>query len=403
MSSINGDEEVEFVDDPRESKLNFTGRGPEIFGIWILNLMLSILTLGIYSFWGRVNIRRYLWQSTRYEDEALEYTGTGGELFIGFLIVFFIVLIPISASNFLSQFLFGSGYRVAAIATGVVTYAGIVFLIGVAIHRVRKYRLSRTLWRGIRGALGGSSIRYGAIFLGYMALNVVTLGLAFPYTTVQLWSRLANDTWVGSGQLRFEGSARPLYPIFMAMWAIVAVYAGAFSLTTYIAELEWTFYIVDTPVMEDGDVTDENIEATESPATESGEDASEPAEPFGQKVIRWLVLMVPIVALGLFGLYQWFRASTYRLFAEGTTFENTVSFKLDLSGAKMLGFTLFNYFLLAITLGFATSYILIRGGRLIAGRLSIVGEPDYEAISQSTAEMPKFGEGLGEAFDIGGF
>lgn len=377
MSSMSGDEEVEFVDDPRETKLDFTGRGPEIFGIWILNLVLSILTLGIYSFWGRVNIRRYLWQSTRYEDEAFEYTGTGGELFIGFLIVFFIVLIPISASNFLSQFLFGSGYRVAAIATGVVTYAGIVFLIGVAIHRVRKYRLSRTLWRGIRGALGGSSIRYGAVFLGYMALNVVTLGLAYPYTTVQLWSRLANDTWIGSGRLQFEGRAKPLYRSFLIPWGLLVI---------AICLIAWPSYL-----------------AAEQAASSSPDDPKLMAGAVSQGLVSGIISVVPLMAILIGVAYQWFRAATYRLFAEGTTFENTVSFNLDLSGAKMLGFTLFNYFLLAITLGFATSYILIRGGRLIAGRLTIVGEPDYEAISQSTAEMPKFGEGLGEAFDIGGF
>lgn len=396
MSSMSDDEGMETIDEPAQSKLDFTGSGAQIFGIWILNLVLSIVTLGIYSFWGRVNIRRYLWQSTRYEDEALEYTGTGGELFVGFLIVFFVVLLPISAANLLSAYLSGLGHEVGANAVSVVTYAGVVFLVGVAIHRVRKYRLSRTLWRGIRGALGGSSWRYGAVFFGYMALNVVTLGLAYPYTSVQLWSRLANDTWIGSGRLSFEGSARPLYRIFIIMWALAALVAGGLFLPAYFAKETGSSDVVEAPATE-GTVDDE------TPATEEDEAPEDSSDSSALTAIVVSVFIWPILGLVIFGFYQWFRAAQYRLFAEGTAFEDTVSFRLDLSGAKMLGFTFFNYFLLAITLGLATPYILVRGGRLIADRLTIVGEPDYEAISQSTAEMPKFGEGLGEAFDVGGF
>ena len=354
MSSLSGGEEVEFVDGLKETKLDFTGRARAIFGIWILNCVLSIITLGIYSFWGRVNIRRYIWQSTRYEDEAFEYTGTGGELFIGFLIVFFIVLVPISAAKSFSQYLLGLGHMGWTIVAGALTYGLIVFLIGIAIHRVRKYQLSRTLWRGIRGALGGSSIRYGAVFLGYMGLNVVTLGLAYPYTSVRLWSRLANETWIGSGRLHFEGGVKDLYRPFLIAWGV---------------------FFAAPILMAAGSVSSIGL---------------------------WQ--LVPVVSFFAGGIaYQWFRAAQYRLFTKGTTFEDGVSFRLDLSGAKMLGFTTLNYFLLAITLGFATSYILVRGGRLIADRLTIVGEPDYEAISQSTSGMPKFGEGLGEAFDVGGF
>lgn len=377
MSEYSGDDGLEAIGEPSETKPEFTGRGAEIFGIWILNLVLSIITLGIYSFWGRVNIRRYLWQSTRYEDEAFEYTGTGGELFIGFLIVFFIVLLPISAANFFAQNLLLSGNEIGATAVGVATYAAIVFLIGVAIHRVRKYRLSRTLWRGIRGALGGSSIRYGLLFFGYMALNAVTLGLAYPYTTVQLWSRLANDTWIGSGRLRFEGSARPLYRSFLIPWGLAAVAVGLIA---------WSSYL-----------------AADQAASSSPDDTKVMAGAISQKMVTGMISVLPLAGVLFFVSYQWFRAARYRLFAEGTTFEDTVSFKLDLSGVKLFGFTLLNYFLLIVTLGFATSYILIRGGRLIADRLTIIGEPDFEAISQSTAEMPKFGEGLGEAFDVGGF
>ncbi len=353
--------------------IDFTGRGWDIFGIWLMNFVFSILTLGIYSFWGRTNIRRYLWQNTRYEDEAFEYTGTGGELFIGFLIVVFVVLLPLSAVNFFVQIYTQQGNFWVAGALQGGTYAAILFLVGVATHRVRRYRLSRTLWRGIRGALGGSSLRYGAYYFGYFLLNILSLGLTYPYTTVRLWSLLANDTWLGSGRFHFEASAKPLYRPFMVMWGIGAAACAGLGLLTLLIYLR------------SGNSLD-NV----------GPEAFSPI--FGVAYTGLFLAIIPIAIA-----YMWFAAARYRLFASGTTFAGDVAFKLDLGGGKYLGFSLFNFFLQFATLGFASSFILIRGGRLVSDRLQVIGEPDYETISQSTAEMPRFGEGLGEAFDVGGF
>ncbi|MDR1854861.1 MAG: DUF898 domain-containing protein, partial [Azoarcus sp.] len=42
-----------------EHRLQFTGSGGEYFRIWIVNLLLSILTLGIYSAWAKVRREQY--------------------------------------------------------------------------------------------------------------------------------------------------------------------------------------------------------------------------------------------------------------------------------------------------------------------------------------------------------
>src|SRR5258705_6215321 len=65
----------------------YDGRLGELYGIFIVNLLLSIVTLGFYRFWGKTRIRRYIWSRLSLSGDAFEYTGTGGELFIGFLIV----------------------------------------------------------------------------------------------------------------------------------------------------------------------------------------------------------------------------------------------------------------------------------------------------------------------------
>ena len=65
----------------------YDGRLGEIYGIFIKNLLLGIVTLGFYRFWGRTNLRRYIWSRVSLRGDRFEYTGTGGELFQGFLIV----------------------------------------------------------------------------------------------------------------------------------------------------------------------------------------------------------------------------------------------------------------------------------------------------------------------------
>jgi uncharacterized membrane protein YjgN (DUF898 family) len=53
----------------------FTGRGGEYFRIWVVNLLLTVLTLGIYSAWAKVRRAKYFWQNTRLEEHVFDYHG----------------------------------------------------------------------------------------------------------------------------------------------------------------------------------------------------------------------------------------------------------------------------------------------------------------------------------------
>jgi len=60
-----------------------------ILGLALFNFALRVATLGIYHFWGKTEVRKRIWAASRLQGEPLEYTGTGWELFLGFVIVFF--------------------------------------------------------------------------------------------------------------------------------------------------------------------------------------------------------------------------------------------------------------------------------------------------------------------------
>ena len=72
-------------------------------GLSFLNGVLRILTLGVYHFWGKTEVRQRIWSAVRIDGEPLEYRGTGGELLRGFLIVFFLILLPMGLASFASS------------------------------------------------------------------------------------------------------------------------------------------------------------------------------------------------------------------------------------------------------------------------------------------------------------
>jgi uncharacterized membrane protein YjgN (DUF898 family) len=78
--------------------VRFTGSWREYLPIAATNVLLTIVTLGVYRFWATARQRRYLWSRTEVIGDRLEWSGTGKEMFIGFLMVM-AVLIPFSCSS----------------------------------------------------------------------------------------------------------------------------------------------------------------------------------------------------------------------------------------------------------------------------------------------------------------
>jgi len=132
--------------------IRFTGNWREFLPIAATNALLIIVTLGVYRFWATARQRRYLWSRTHVIDDSLEWTGTGKEMFLGFLIVF-LALIPVIGLIWLALFLF-TGNDLAKLLGGLLLlaiYGGLFYMTGVASIRALRYRLSRTYWHGIRG------------------------------------------------------------------------------------------------------------------------------------------------------------------------------------------------------------------------------------------------------------
>ena len=90
------------TEDSNQSAFQFHGNWGGFFKIAIMNLLLTIITLGLYRFWATTREREYLWSQTQFIDERLEWTGTGMELFIGALMVSILLGIPITILTFVA-------------------------------------------------------------------------------------------------------------------------------------------------------------------------------------------------------------------------------------------------------------------------------------------------------------
>ncbi len=160
--------------------IRFTGNWREYLPIAVTNVLLTIVTLGIYRFWAAARQRRYLWSHTEVIDDSLEWTGTGRELFFGFLIVIAVLAPFFLFIQFLFPALIARGKADAAFGVIFLFEIGLLYLGGFARFRALRYRFSRTYWHGIRGGSNDSGWNYGGEYLGRYALTFMTMFIMFP-------------------------------------------------------------------------------------------------------------------------------------------------------------------------------------------------------------------------------
>ena len=86
-------------------RLEHGGRVVELLPIVLVNAILNIVTLTLYRFWAKTRVRHYLWSGTKMMGDRFEYTGRGIELFLGFLVVLAVVIVPLGASSARGDFL----------------------------------------------------------------------------------------------------------------------------------------------------------------------------------------------------------------------------------------------------------------------------------------------------------
>lgn len=189
-------------------RLSFHGSGGELFGIFILNLLKTILTLGVYYFWAKVKTRQYLWGQTDFAGDRFGFHGTGKELLVGYLKA----VAVFGALVLIQLFLNLAGQQILAL---VVFWGGLIALWPLAVIGAVRYRLSRTSWRSIRFSFRGEYQPFLGLFVRGVLLTALTLGLYYPFYQTNLRRFLIGHSAFGSTLFTFDGQGKELFGKFI--------------------------------------------------------------------------------------------------------------------------------------------------------------------------------------------
>ena len=350
---------------PSQQRFLHIGRGGELFAITLVNLLLKLVTVGIYHFWGKTKVRRYVWSHTHFTGEPFEYTGRGVELFIGYLVAMLVVAPIMAGFQFLPLLI--QEYPVLVGITFFALYLLVVFLAGFAAFSSRRYMLSRTRWRSIRFGMIGSAVRHGFLTLGYGFLAFITVGLYMPFLRNHLTGHILNNIWFGDRRFVYEGKGKDLFLRYIALWFIMLGIIVVFVL-----------------VMVGVVLLGKNI----------GEDSDFQSAP----LLMFPAIILMYLCIGI--AWVWYSVGEMRYFAEKTRLGDT-RIKLVVSTPRLIWLTISNLLLLLITMGLGYAWVVVRTARFFCENIQLQGDLDLDSIAQHPEGVPGMGEGLAEAFDLG--
>lgn len=353
----------------------------QVYKIWLLNLLMNIITLGIYSFWGKTRLRKYVIGSFSLRGDRFEYTGTGKELFFGFL-----KAVPV-------LFGFYTPFMIATLIAPDATWPAILlipifYVIPVALYSALRYRMSHLQWRGIRYRLEGSSLKYANLYLWRGFLNIVSLGILMPYSDIKKYQHKAKNSYYGDIPFSFEGNGKNLMNIHLATYAIAI---GLFFIVLLGLQLILDSFPVtgfSTAPQSISAMAAQNMSAENSLQLLSGKPVFIAAITF----IFLPFLLFPLVRL----MYK--TALIHEMVNH--LHANAIGFRSTVTTLALLKLKLGNSFILVSTLGIGLPYIMQRNLRFFAKHTQTKGDLETSKIKQTASQKPADAEGLHEALDL---
>ena len=201
--------------------LSFSGDRGQFRRLVMRGALLEFITAGFYRFWLATDIRRHLWSNTTMDDDTFEYTGRGKELLIGFLFA-----LAIMAPVYLAYFLVGLEVERLETFASFPLIAFFYVFGQFASYRTRRYRLTRTVWRGVRFWMGGSGWSYAARSALWLVATMLTLGLILPWREAALERYKMRHSCYGELQGSFVGRGWDFFKEGWRLWLLALVPLG---------------------------------------------------------------------------------------------------------------------------------------------------------------------------------
>lgn len=424
----------------RETPVVFTGRAGEYFGIWIVNLLLSIVTLGIYSAWAKVRRKKYFYNNTLIDNVGFDYHASPIAILKGRIIA--VVL-------FVLYQVFAGFSPIAAIILLIV----FLFALPWIVIRGLMFNARNSSHRGLRFDFDGSYLQAALAFIVYPILVVLSLGLALPFVAQRVNQFAFNHHKFGISRFQMQALVKDFYMVYLKLAAFMlvisfAVYLGVSSLANHkkhdavsmnqhslqaqstateagfikvanTAEAQpTTDYLKDLSPEERAEFEaqmktyEAQLQSGESQSTEPR--ASErvkkenPIEKIFGPYAAILGPMIYAIFMGIALFYMaiiflisaYIRSRITNLIWNGTSLEH-IAFTSNQRMRDLVWLYFSNTIILFLTLGLATPWAQIRMARYRAERLALTGETDWDKFVGEKKEMSRaMGEEIAEMFDV---
>ena len=353
----------------------FKGNAKEYFRIWIVNIALTILTLGIYSAWAKVRTNRYMYANTYLNGSNFEYNADPVRILIGRIIVFTTYILFVIFGQHLMMFEVAAGIAILA-------FLAVPWLIRQAVS----FKLRNTSYRHVPFRYVGKTRDFYAFFLLHGLINIFTLFLAFPFSYVRFKELVLHNSHYGQGEFNFKGKVQSVYEIYFSIIGWIVLIAIAISIVVA---------LVSGIALESSGLGIEEIFS--SNMVEGADVSADDAVPLATGIASLFIVLIylPLI-FGQKGLSDAYFSNYVR---NHTTLEEA-PFKGEINPFKLAWISISNVFMIIISLGLLYPWTQIRYLKYKLENTSFACQ-DYEQFESYGYEHGStVGEEMVDFFDI---
>lgn len=402
------------MDSQKTTNIEFTGKAGEYFGIWIVNLLLTLLTLGIYSAWAKVRRKKYFYNNSLIENVSFDYHAKPVAILKGRIIAF-IFFIAYAFSSFIHPAMQGIFM--------ILFFFGLPWL----VVRSAMFNARNTSHRGLRFDFVGKVGEAARIFIVLPIITFFTLGLAAPFVSHQKNKFLMSGHKFGLTQFDMQAKVKGFYKVYLIVFivpligilaaiAIPAYHAYQEKVTTKekVTESYATGFVKVSEnqriLLAENEAPVKTIPADDEIEEKTFEELMKEREEAKQEklmemlknpagFIGFIGFMLAYV-LFIFGFLGYLQARIGNIVWNSTTLDK-LSFKSRLRARDFMWIYFSNIVAIVLTFGLATPWAQVRLARYRLSKLQIVGDVDFDQfVGDKKSEVKAVGEEISDFFDV---
>ena len=216
-----------------DPQVEYNGRGRELLSLYLKHLCLTILTLGIYSFWAGVHTKKYHHLHTKVSGGRFDYHASGGRRLRAFIIAFIILGGLLYAINFGIRQIPPQGDldpQVWHITLSFIAFSIVLWLMTpIILVGKRRFQMAYTSWNNVRFNFTGSILYLYGIYITDGILMILTLGIYTPWHQVRVRRYMTRHTRIGDKSFQYSGTGGQLFGIHVGGWILTQITFGIYA------------------------------------------------------------------------------------------------------------------------------------------------------------------------------